>query len=232
MDDNFATIVAAVREGRVIYDNIRKFIKYIVTTNASEIWLMLLAPLAGMPLPLLPLQILWMNLMTDGLPALALGVEPAERDVMRRPPQRAGAGVFSEGMGWHIAWVGVLMSLLSLVTGYCQWQAGNPHWQTMVFTTVTVAQLAHAMAIRSWSASLFTQGLMSNKPLAGAVALSFVLQLAVIYLPPCQRVFKTAALSAAELGLCIALASVIFVAVELEKWLRRRRAADNRRNGR
>ena len=230
MDDNFATIVAAVREGRVIYDNIRKFIKYIVTTNASEIWLMLLAPLAGMPLPLLPLQILWMNLMTDGLPALALGVEPPERDVMRRPPQRTGAGVFSEGMGWHIAWVGVLMSLLSLVMGYWQWRAGNPHWQTMVFTTVTIAQLAHALAIRSWRESLFTQGLRSNKPLAAAVALSLALQLAVIYLPPCQRVFKTVALGAAELGLCIALASVIFFAVELEKWLRRCRAAGNRRN--
>lgn len=230
MDDNFATIVAAVREGRVIYDNIRKFIKYIATTNAAEIWLMLLAPLAGMPLPLLPLQILWMNLMTDGLPALALGVEPAEHDVMRRPPQRAGVSIFADGMGWHIAWVGVLMGLLSLATGYYEWHAGNPHWQTMVFTTVTVAQLAHALAIRSWRTSLFTQGLMSNKPLAGAVAVSLALQLAVIYLPPCQRVFKTVALDAAELGLCIALAGVIFVVVELEKWLRRRRAADNRRS--
>jgi Ca2+-transporting ATPase len=193
---------------------------------------MLLAPFLGMPLPLLPLQILWINLMTDGLPALALAVEPAERDTMRRPPQRPGASIFAGGMGWHIAWVGVLMSLLSLALGYRYWQAGNPHWQTMVFTVVTLTQLGHALAIRSWRESLFTQGLLSNKPMAGAIALSVAFQFAVIYAPGLRHIFKTEPLTAEELGLCLLLGSVIFCAVELEKWLRRRRAADNRRTER
>jgi Ca2+-transporting ATPase len=109
LDDNFATVVAAVEEGRVIYDNVRKFIRYILTTNSGEIWVMLAAPLLGMPLPLLPLQILWMNLVTDGLPALALGVEPAEAELMRRPPYRPNENIFARGMGRHIIWVGLLM---------------------------------------------------------------------------------------------------------------------------
>src|SRR3989339_156650 len=121
LDDNFATIVAAVEEGRVIYDNIRKFIKYLLTTNSGELWVMLLAPFMGMPLPLLPLQILWINLVTDGLPALALSVEPAERDVMRRRPRRTTDNIFGEGMGWHILWVGLLMCVVSLGIGY--WDA-------------------------------------------------------------------------------------------------------------
>ena len=117
LDDNFATIVAAVSEGRVIYDNIRKFIKYTLTSNSDEIWVMLLAPFLGMPLPLLPLQILWINLMTDGLPGLALTQEPAERDTMRRPPHHPQENIFAGGMLRHILWVGLLMGLVSLGVG-------------------------------------------------------------------------------------------------------------------
>jgi Ca2+-transporting ATPase len=126
LDDNFATIVAAVEEGRVIYDNIRKFIKYTMTSNSGEILVMLLAPLLGMPLPLLPLQILWINLVTDGLPGLALTIEPAERDTMQRPPYQPRESIFARGMGRHVLWVGLLMGLVSLGTGFWAWQTHRP----------------------------------------------------------------------------------------------------------
>jgi Ca2+-transporting ATPase len=221
LDDNFATIVAAVKEGRTIYDNIRKFIKYTLTSNAGEIWVMLLAPLAGMPLPLLPLQILWINLVTDGLPGLALGVEPPERDTMRRPPYHPQESIFGRGLGRHVVWVGLLMGLVSLAMGYLTWQAGWKTWQTMVFTTLTLSQMGHALAVRSRE-SLFKVGLLSNKALLGAVVLTFVLQLAVIYVPFLQNLFKTEALSAGELLLSLVLSTVVFWGVELEKWLMRR----------
>jgi Ca2+-transporting ATPase len=222
LNDNFATIVAAVKEGRTIYENIRKFIKYTLTSNAGEIWVMLLAPLVGMPLPLLPLQILWINLVTDGLPGLALGVEPAEQDTMRRPPHHPQENIFGRGLGWHVVWVGLLMGLVSLGMGYWTWQAGWDSWQTMVFTTLTLSQMGHALAVRS-SESLFKVGLLSNPALLGAVLLTFVLQLAVIYVPFLQELFKTSALALDELLLSLALSTVVFWAVEGEKWLMRRK---------
>jgi P-type Ca2+ transporter type 2C len=222
LDDNFASIVAAVEEGRVIYDNIRKFIRYILATNSGEIWLMLVAPLFGMPLPLLPLQILWMNLVTDGLPALALGVEPPESDVMRLPPRPPGESMFARGMGRQIVWVGMLMGFLSLAIGYGYWDANDPTWQTMVFTTLTLSQMANVMAIRSERRSLFEIGLKSNLPLLGAVGLTVVLQLALVYLPFLQSIFKTVALPVPDLVLALVVSSIIFWAVELEKRFLRR----------
>ncbi|MBS1827464.1 MAG: cation-translocating P-type ATPase [Acidobacteria bacterium] len=222
LDDNFATIVAAVEQGRVIYDNIRKFIKYILATNSGEIWLMLLSPFLGMPLPLLPLQILWMNLVTDGLPALALGVEPADPDVMRRPPHPPSESIFARGLGRHVIWVGLLMGLLSLALGYYYWKANDSHWQTMLFTTLTLSQMAHVMAIRSEHQSLFRIGLFSNRPLIAAVTLTVVLQIALIYVPFLQTFFKTEALPFTDLVITVAASSVVFWAVELEKWLFRR----------
>jgi P-type Ca2+ transporter type 2C len=221
LNDNFATIVAAVKEGRTIYENIRKFIKYTLTSNAGEIWVMLLAPLAGMPLPLLPLQILWINLLTDGLPGLALGVEPPEQDTMRRPPHHPQENIFGRGLGRHVAWVGLLMGLVSLGVGYWTWQAGWDNWQTMVFTTLTLSQMGHALAVRSHE-SLFKAGLFSNRALLGAVLLTFVLQLGVIYLPFMQELFKTDSLTLGELLLSLVLSTVVFWVVELEKWLIRR----------
>ena len=225
LDDNFASIVAAVEEGRVIYDNIRKFVKYMLATNSGEIWVMLAAPFFGMPLPLLPLQILWMNLVTDGLPALALGVEPAESDTMRRPPRAPHESLFARGMGRHIIWVGLLMGLLSLGVGYVYWRAGNPEWQTMVFTTLTLSQMANVLGIRSERQSLFQMGLLSNKALLGAVSLTVILQLVLVYVPFLERVFQTRALSAADFGLTVGLSAVIFLAVEIEKGFFRRRQA-------
>jgi Ca2+-transporting ATPase len=221
LNDNFATIVAAVKEGRTIYDNIRKFIKYTLTSNAGEIWVMLLAPLAGMPLPLLPLQILWINLVTDGLPGLSLSVEPPEKDTMRRPPYHPQESIFGRGLGRHVVWVGLLMGLVSLGMGYWTWKAGWANWQTMIFTTLTLSQMGHALAVRSRE-SLFKVGLLSNKALLGAVLLTFVLQTAVIYVPFLQNLFKTDALSAGELLLSLVLSTVVFWGVELEKWLMRR----------
>ncbi len=223
LDDNFATIVAAVEEGRVIYDNMRKFIRYILATNSGEIWIMLTAPLLGMPLPLLPLQILWMNLVTDGLPALALGVEAPEADVMSRPPRPPRENMFARGMGFHIIWVGLLMGLVSLALGLGYWRAHDPKWQTVLFTTLTLSQMANVMAIRSERQSLFRIGLWSNRPLLGAVTLTVLLQLALIYVPFLQHVFKTVALPAPDLALSLAASTVIFWAVEIEKLLLRRR---------
>lgn len=222
LDDNFATIVAAVREGRTIYDNIRKFIKYTMTSNSGEIWAMLIGPFLGMPLPLLPLQILWVNLVTDGLPGLALGVEPAERGTMRRPPYHPNENIFGRGMSRHIILFGLLMGLVSLGMGYWYWSTGNPDWQTMVFTTLTLSQMGHALAIRSGRDSLFSIGLLSNSFLLGAVLLTLVLQLAVVYVPFLQDVFSTVALPPADLAVALALSTVVFWGVELEKWLQRR----------
>ncbi len=233
-DDNFATIVAAVKEGRVIYDNVLKFIKYLLSTNSGELWVMLLAPFFGMPLPLLPIQILWMNLVTDGLPALALSVEPAERDVMRRPPRRVSDNIFGDGMGLHILWVGLLMCAVALGAGYwdaglCAANFGDPgvlrHFRTMVFTIVTFLQLAHVLAIRSYRQSLFTMGVLSNPALLGAVLLTVGLQLALVYAPFLQRFFQTSPLAFGDLALCFVLSTTVFWAVELEKMIRRRRAA-------
>ena len=222
MDDNFATIVAAVREGRRIFDNIRKFIRYAMTGNSGEIWTLFLAPLVGLPTPLLPIHILWVNLVTDGLPGLALAAEPAERGVMQRPPRPPAESVFAHGLWHHTLWVGLLIAFLCLGVQAWALANANPHVQTMVFTVLTLTQMAHVMAIRSERASLFTQGLRSNLPLLGAVVLTFALQLAVIYLPAFQTIFHTRALTLNEFAECMTCAMLVFFAVELEKaWQRR-----------
>jgi Ca2+-transporting ATPase len=219
LDDNFATIVAAVEEGRRIFDNIRKFIKYTMTSNAGEIWTLFMAPFFGLPLPLLPIHILWINLVTDGLPGLALTAEPAERNLMTRPPRPPGESIFAHGMWQHMIWVGLLIGALSVLSQGWAWHSGLAHWQTIVFSVLTLSQLAHVLAIRAESDSLFTLGLWSNRPLLAAVLLTVGLQLAVIYVPALQQVFKTAALTAPELLACFAFAAAVLVAVEAEKWL-------------
>jgi Ca2+-transporting ATPase len=223
LDDNFATIVKAVREGRRIFDNIRKFIKYAMTGNSGEIWTIFLAPFFGLPIPLLPIHILWINLVTDGLPGLALAAEPAEKGIMQRPPRPPRESIFAHGLGAHIVWVGLLMGAASLATQAWSIHAGVAHWQTMVFTVLCLSQMGHVLAIRSERDSLFSQGLLSNRPLAGAFLLTLALQLATIYVPALNPVFKTQPLTLAELGLTLAMSSVVFVAVEVEKLVRRRR---------
>lgn len=219
LDDNFATIVHAVRYGRRLYDNIRKFIRYAVTTNSAEIWTIFLAPFLGLPIPLLPIHILWINLVTDGLPALALSAEPAEHGVMRRPPRPAHENLFSHGMWQHMVWVGLLMAGLTLLAQAWVYHSGSSHWQTMAFTVLTLSQLAHVMAIRSEKESLFKVGIFSNRPMAAAVIITFMLQMATIYIPALNAVFKTQPLSMNEMFICVALSSVVFIAVEIEKLL-------------
>jgi len=223
LDDNFATIVAAVREGRAIYDNIRKFIKYILSANAGEIWVMLIAPFLGMPLPLLPLQILWINLVTDGLPSLALSIEPPERDVMRRPPRDPRESIFGQGLGIHIVWVGLLMGVVSIGMGWRAFRAGDPAWQTMVFMTVTMTQLFQSLAVRSQRDSIFRIGFHTNPALAATVVGTLALQLAVVYVPFAQSIFRTVPLSPRDLGISLALSTSVFWAVELDKLLLRLR---------
>jgi Ca2+-transporting ATPase len=225
LDDNFATIVKAVREGRTIYDNIRKFIKYTMTSNSGEIYTMLLAPFLGLPLPLTAIQILWVNLVTDGLPGLALSFEPSEPNVMEREPYAPNENIFGRGMGKHILWVGLLMGVVSLMAGLFYYEADNVAWQTMIFTVLTLSQMGQAMSVRSDRESLFKLGLRSNQPLLGAVLLTLALQLLVIYWGPLQRVFGTEPLSLLELGVALAAATVVFWVVEIEKFFRRRRAA-------
>ncbi|HBG93447.1 MAG TPA: ATPase [Nitrospiraceae bacterium] len=222
LDDNFATIVKAVKEGRKIYDNIRKFVKYLLSTNSGELWTLFLAPLIGLPIPLLPIHILWINLMTDGLPALALSVEPAETDVMKRPPRDPKESIFAGGLGFFAIWVGLLMAALTLSVQAWSIKTGNSHWQTMVFTVLCLTQLGNALAIRSEKESLCKIGFFSNKAMLGAVLLSFALQMATIYVPFFNPIFKTEPLSFNELMITIGVSSVVFFAVELEKFFRRK----------
>lgn len=223
LDDNFATIVKAVREGRRIFDNIRKFIKYTMTSNSGEIWTIFLAPFLGLPIPLLPIHILWINLVTDGLPGLALAAEPAEKGIMERTPRHPKESIFANNLGIHIIWVGLLMGAVSLFSQAWSIRTGFAHWQTIVFTVLCLSQMGHVLAIRSETQSLFTQGVFSNKPLLGAVVLTFVLQMATIYIPFLNPIFKTEPLTLYELVFTLILSSIIFFAVEIEKLIRRRR---------
>jgi Ca2+-transporting ATPase len=173
----------------------------------------------GLPMPLLPIHLLWINLVTDGLPGLALARERAEPDIMRRPPRRSDESIFADGIGFHILWVGLLMAGVTLSAE--AWAIGQrlEHWQTMVFTALTFAQLAHVMAIRSDRESLLRIGVLSNRPLVITVLLTVALQLVLVYTPVLNRVFDTAPLSVQDLGLCFGCAAVVLVAVECEKWL-------------
>lgn len=221
LDDNFATIISAVKEGRRIFDNIRKFVKYIMTCNGAEILTVFLAPLLGMPMPFLPIHLLWINLVTDGLPALALASEKAEADVMQRPPRPTRESLFADGVGYHIIWVGILMAAVTLGTQALSIYYHLGHWQTMVFTVLSMSQLGHIMAVRSDRTFLFKQGLWSNKPLFLSVLFTFALQMSVIYLPFMNVIFKTAPLSLSELGVCLGASVIVFHAVELEKWVKK-----------
>lgn len=222
LDDNFATIVSAVREGRRIFDNILKFIKYTMTSNSAEIWVIFLAPFLGLPMPLLPIHILWINLLTDGLPGLAFAAEPQEKGIMQRPPRAPEESVFANGMWQHIIWIGLVIAGVSLFAQAWAIRTGSAHWQTIIFTVLTLSQLMQAMAIRSDRESLFTQGLMTNKPIIGAVVLTFLLQMATIYVPFMNDIFNTAPLTLSELMFCLALSSVVFFVVEIEKWMVRK----------
>jgi Ca2+-transporting ATPase len=221
-DDNFATIVHAVEEGRRIYDNLRRFVRYLLTTNSGELWVMFLAPFFGLPLPLIAIQVLWINLVTDGAPAVALGMEPAEPDTMRRPPRPPDESIVAQGLWQHAVWVGLLMAAVVIPLQAVARAADWP-WQTMVFTTLAMLQFGHALAVRSERESLFRLPRGSNPWIGWAVGIGAAAQLALVYIPSLQRVFGTEALTVGQLAIVLVLSTTAFVAVEIEKMVRRRK---------
>jgi Ca2+-transporting ATPase len=228
LDDNFSTIVRAVKEGRRIYDNILKFIKYLMTTNSGELWTLLLGPMLGLPIALLPIHILWINLISDGLPAISLSFEKAEKNIMNRPPRPPQQSVFDNGRGLHMIWVGMLMAGITLSAQ--AWAINNNlHWQTIVFNVLCLSQMGHVLAIRSEYRSLFSIGVFSNKPLLVAVVVALILQYVVTFVPFFQPIFKTEALSLMEFLVVGGASMLVFFAVEAEKWISRQRGQKTKR---
>jgi P-type Ca2+ transporter type 2C len=234
-DDNFATIVAAVEEGRAIFANIRKFLRYLLSSNIGEVMTMFFGVVladaigltraagGGIVLPLLATQILWINLVTDGAPALALGVDPADPAVMKEPPRSRTEGVITRGMWWGILLVGAIMAVgtllvldASLPGGLIEASGNMRYAQTMAFTTLVFFSLFTVFNARSDERSAFF-GLFSNKWLWGAILLSLVLQAAVIYIPFLQQAFSTVSLSAGDWLFCAIVASSVLWLRELIK---------------
>jgi Ca2+-transporting ATPase len=217
LDDNFATIVAAIEEGRVVYSNIRRFVKYILGSNIGEVLTVAAAPILGLgDVPLTPLQILWMNLVTDGLPALALALEPAEPGVMQRPPFNPKESIFAQGLGAYMVRIGVVFAI-STILMMAIVEAYIPHWRTMVFTTLCIAQMGHALAVRSNEKLTIETNPFSNPYLLGAVLTTLLLQLALLYVPFLRSFFGTEELTRTELLICLGFSTVVMVWVELEK---------------
>jgi Ca2+-transporting ATPase len=223
LDDNFATIVAATEEGRVVYSNIRRFIKYILGSNVGEVIVIAAAPLLGLPdVPLTPLQILWMNLVTDGLPALALAVEPAEPNIMNRPPIDPKASIFSGGLGLYIVRIGIIFAIITIILmtwayNSAQGTSNPDSWKTMVFTTLCISQMGHALAVRSHQLLTIELNPFSNPYLLASVIVTTLLQLVLIYVPPIRSFFGTEVLTGQQLLICFGFSLLIFVWVELEK---------------
>lgn len=228
-DDNFATIVDAAEEGRAIYDNVRRFIKYLLASNAGELFVLLVSQLvAGMTIPLTTLQILWMNLITDGLPALALGLEKAEPDAMTRPPYAPNESVLGRGLGRHILLIGGTLGVMALGLGIWAFQTeqlaanGAPAWNTMVFLTLTLAQMGHALGLRSHTETIFRMNPFGNRFLLLAIVGTLVLQMLAIYTPFFNSLFGTNPLTVTQLLISLVLSTVVFWVVEFEKLLMRR----------
>ncbi len=228
LDDNFATIVAATEEGRVVYSNIRRFIKYILGSNIGEVLTIASAPLL-LPVadvPLTPLQILWMNLVTDGFPALALAVEPPEPDVMKSPPNSPRESIFARGLGLYMVRIGIIFAILTItLMGWSRHHANavvdemhDPaRWKTMVFTTLCIAQMGHAIAVRSKTRLTIEINPFSNPYVLGAVTITTILQLMLIYVEPLRNFFGTQWLDPMELLICLGFSALMFVWIELEK---------------
>jgi P-type Ca2+ transporter type 2C len=228
LDDNFSTIVAAAEEGRVVYINIRRFIRYILGSNIGEVLTIAAAPLMGLGgVPLSPLQILWMNLVTDGVPALALAVEPGRPIVMQQPPKNPKENIFARGLGSYMIRIGIVLAIISI--GMMSWAYGYTNantaggtldadrWKTMVFTTLCLSQMGHALAIRSNTRLFMEINPFSNPYILASVILTSMLQLALIYVEPLQHFFSTHYLTFMELMICVGFSALTFVWIELEK---------------
>jgi P-type Ca2+ transporter type 2C len=227
LDDNFATIVAATEEGRVVYINIRRFIRYILGSNIGEVLTIAAAPLLGLGgVPLSPLQILWMNLVTDGVPALALAVEPGRPIVMQQPPKNPQENIFARGLGAYTIRIGIILAIVTIALmtwayGYTEQVQGGllerDRWKTMVFTTLCLAQMGHALAIRSNTRLFYEVDPFSNPFILASVGLTSVLQLLLIYVEPLRNFFSTHYLSLMELMICVGFSAIIFIWIEAEK---------------
>lgn len=227
LDDNFLTIVKAIREGRKVYDNILKFIKYLMTTNSSELLVLLLGPLLGLPIALLPIHILWINLISDGLPAISLSYEKAEKNIMKRPPRPPQQNVFANGRDWHMVWVGIVMATIALAAQF--WAIRyDLHWQTIVLNVLCLSQMGHLLAIRTENNFFIGVGMFSNKPLIAAVFLVLILQIVITYVPFLQQIFHTEALTVNEFIVVAVLSVLVFFVVEIEKAFSRRK--ENKQN--
>ncbi|MBN1893242.1 calcium-translocating P-type ATPase, SERCA-type [bacterium] len=223
-DDNFASIIAAVEEGRGIYDNIKKFIHYLLSCNAGEILVMFVSSLTRMPIPLLPIHILWVNLVTDGLPALALGVEPVDETVMRQPPRRRDEGVLNRQTALTILLQGAFIALCSLAAFYLVYyveKQGIERARTASFIVLSVSQLYHAFNCRSTTESIFKIGFFTNKKLISAFLVSFSLQVGAVSLPWMKTIFKTESLSLIDWTLVLVISSFPLWAMEVVKAVRR-----------
>ncbi len=218
LDDNFATIIAAIEEGRIVYSNIRRFVKYILGSNIGEVLTVASAPLLGLGLPLTTLQILWMNLVTDGLPALALAMEPAEEGIMQIPPVPPTESIFARGLGSYMVRVGIIFALITIAM-MVSIEPYFAEWRTMVFTMLCLAQMGHALAARSSSRLVITLDPKTNPYLYWSVGLTTLMQLALIYVPVLQRFFGLQPLTGVELLICLGFSSLVLVWVELEKVL-------------
>ena len=223
LDDNFTSIVAATEEGRVVFTNIRNFIKYILGSNIGEVLTIAAAPLLALPtVPLSPLQILWMNLVTDGVPALALALEPAEPDVMQHRPFRPDESIFARGLGSYMVRVGIIFAIITIALMMIAYQHPElgidpDSWKTMVFTTLCLSQMGHAITVRSQTRLTLELNLFRNPYLILAVVVTTLLQLLLIYAPPLRSFFETQYLTITQLLICLGFSTLMFVWVELEK---------------
>jgi len=226
-DDNFASIVSAVEEGRTIFDNIRKFVHYLLSCNAGEILVMFSASLMGLPVPLLPIQILWVNLVTDGLPALALGVDPGDPKIMLRPPRKPTESVVTRPRAVLMLSQGCIIAICALLAFgfvYSVRKESLESARTAAFVVLSLSQLFHSFNCRSMTESLFKVGVFTNSRLVMAAFVSFLLQMGAVYLPFAQVVFKTRSVSALDWLPIIALSSLPLWAMEVAKIGMRRSA--------
>jgi Ca2+-transporting ATPase len=221
-DDNFATIVVAVEEGRKIYSNIRKCIQYLLSANLSEVLSVLAATLMGYHL-LHTIHILWINLISDTFPALALGIEKSEKDIMDRPPRGAGEGIFSSGLGISVAYQGIILSLLTVAAFFIGLAASPETATTMAFCTLTFSQMFHSLNVRSPGKSLFKIGFFSNRLAIGALALSIGLTFGIVQIPGVNDVFRLTSLNGLQWFQVFLLSAAIVPVVELVKYIQGRK---------
>ncbi|MEO8172011.1 MAG: cation-translocating P-type ATPase [Sediminibacterium sp.] len=225
LDDNFATIVKAVKEGRRIYENIRKFILYVLSCNLAEILIIFSAPLLGLAIPLLPIHILWINLVTDGLPGLALTTEPAEKNIMNRPPRPPKENLFAGGMIARILSTGLLIALAAILTQCWATRQGYDikTQQTMIFTLLCFVQLGNALSVRFAYQSMFNSGIFANRTMWGVVIVTAALVLLIIYLPFSGSVFKITPLHSDTMGVILLATFACVLSIELVKYITNRK---------